>query len=39
MKKYALFLFVFLSILMLLSAAGLGSTGMNVSGSPAPVKR
>jgi hypothetical protein len=35
MKKYALFLFGFTSILMFLSAAGLQSTGMNVSGSPA----
>jgi hypothetical protein len=35
MKKYALFLFVFTSLLMLLSAASLESTGMNVSGSMA----
>jgi hypothetical protein len=37
MKKYVLALFVFTSFLMLLSAAGLGSTGMNISGSPSHV--
>jgi hypothetical protein len=35
MKKYALALFAFTSFLMVLSAAGLGSTGMSVSRAPA----